>query len=477
MDHNRQILTNTTLLAAARIIDRVSRMLLAFFVARVLHATGLGLYTAAVVYYELIVIAAETGSTTLLVREIGKDRSKTNSYVTHLCLIALVVSAALAASFLGILPLLRFNTEMAGSLRVIALAVIPGVLKTIQEGVFVAHQRLEFAIYTTLVAAIANTGLSLFLLSRGYGVTSLIAVFVIVQYIMMALYVYFINKYIAALEWKVNFAFLIQLAREVRTFAGLAIFAGLFSRPEIVVLSLVSTAAQVGFYSAALRVVNIWQLFPQIYMMNVFPVLSQTYVAGDAEAGRITNRSIKYLLALSLPVMVGVVVAADPILRALYGPGFQASMIPLRLLAVNIPLQALSAVLWRVLVARGRQALVLRALAANTLAELVGDYFLISRWASLGASIISPLIFVSYVIVLAFYARRDGARLRITALGWRFAVASLAMGVLILPLSRHLTLWSLVPLATAAYVGFAFLLRAFSPDDSASPQDFAAESA
>src|SRR5207247_8073625 len=98
MHHNRQFLTNTTLLAAARIIDRVSRMLLAFFVARVLHATGLGLYTAAVVYYELIVIAAETGSTTLLVREIGHDRSKTNNYVTHLCQLSLLVCAVLAAS-------------------------------------------------------------------------------------------------------------------------------------------------------------------------------------------------------------------------------------------------------------------------------------------------------------------------------------------------------------------------------------------
>lgn len=477
MDQNRRILTNTTLLAAARLIDRVSRMLLAFFIARILHATGLGLYTAVIVYYELIVIAAETGSTTLLVREIGKDRSKTNTYFTHLCLIALVVSAVLAALFLGFLPLLRFNAEMTTSLRVIALAVVPGVLKTIQEGVFIAHQRLEFATYTTLIAAMAYGGLSLLLLFHGYGITSLIVVFVVVQYIMMVLYVYFINKYVAALRWEVDFSFLIQLGREVRTFAALAIFAGLFSRPEIVILSLVSTAAQVGFYSAALRVVNVWQLFPQIYMMNVFPVLSQTYLAGDAEALRILDRSIKYLLALSLPVMVGVVVAADPIVRALYGPGFQASVIPLRLLAVSIPLQALSAVLWRVLVARGQQSLVLRALAANTLAELVGGYFLISAWASLGASIISPFIFVSYVVVLALYARRDGAKLRITALGWRFAVASLAMGALILPLTRHLTLWSLVPLAATAYLGLAFVLRAFSPNDSASRQDLAARSA
>ena len=477
MNQNRRILTNTTLLAVARLTDRASRMLLAFFVARMLHATGLGLYTAAMVYYELIAIAAETGSTTLLVREIGKDRSKTNTYVTHLCLIALVVSATLVALFLGVLPFLHFTDEMAISLRVIAFAVVPGVLKTIQEGVFIAHQRMEFATYTTFLAALANIGLSLFLLFRGYGILSLIVAFVVGQYIVMILYSYFISKYIAPLRWVVDFTFLIQLAREVKTFAALAVFSGLFSRPEIIILSLVSTAAHVGFYSAALKVINVWQLFPQIYMMNVFPVLSQTYLTGNPELYRILDRSIKYLLALSLPVMVGIIVAADSILVVLYGPGFQASVIPLRLLAVSVPLQALSAVLWRVLVARGQQALVLRALAANTLAELVGGYFLISAWASLGAAIISPLIFVTYVVSLALYVRKGGTRLRITALGWRFAVASVAMGALILPLSHRLTLWSLVPLASAMYVGLAILLRAFSPDDSASRQDLAAGSA
>ena len=477
MDQNRRILTNATLLAAARIIDRASRMLLAFFVARILHATGLGLYTAAIVYYELIVIAAETGATTLLVREIGKDKSRTNSYVTHLCLIAFAVSAVLAASFLGLLPFLHFNDEMASSLRVVALAIIPGVLKTIQEGVFVAHQRMEFATYTTFVAAAVNGGLSLVLLFRGYGILSLIVVFVIGQYIMMFLYSYFINRYVTPLCWKVDVALLIQLGREVRTFAGLAIFSGLFSRPEIVILSLVSTADNVGFYSAALRVVNLWQLFPQIYMMNVFPVLSHTYFIRSPEVDRILDRCIKYLLALSLPVMVGVVVAAGPILTVVYGAGFQASVIPLRLLAVNIPLQAISAVLWRVLVARGQQGFVLRALAVNTLAELVGGYFLISRWASLGASIMSPVSFVTYVVSMVVFAKKTGVKIRITALGWRFAVASLAMGALMLPLSHRLTLWGLVPLASIMYVGVTILLSAFSADRPVSAQDLPAPSA
>src|SRR5262249_48020333 len=160
MNQNRRILANSTWLAAARLTDRASRMILAFAVARILHASGLGLYTAAMVYYELIVIAAETGSTTLLVREIGKDRAKTNVYLVHLCLIVLAASVVLIALFMGALPYLPIHHSLATILRVIVVAVVPGVLKTIQEGVFVAYQRSSFATYTTFGMAIANIGIS-----------------------------------------------------------------------------------------------------------------------------------------------------------------------------------------------------------------------------------------------------------------------------------------------------------------------------
>lgn len=467
MNPNRRILANSTLLAAARLVDRASRMVLALVIARILHADGLGIYTAAIVYYELIVIASETGSSTFLVREIGRDGSKTSTYLTHLSVIAIAASTVLVSAFLVVIPHLHFKYDMGVALRIIAVAVVPGVLNTIQEAVFIAHQRMKFATYTTLVAAAAHMVVSLSLLLTGRGILALIITFVAFQYGIMFVYAYFIGRYIAPLTWQFDLKFIITILRDVKTFAVLAILSGLFSRPEVIILSLLSSVAQVGFYSAALRVINIWQLIPRIYMMNVFPVISRDFKQGDVNAYRLVNNSIRYLLALSLPVMVGIIVAADPIIKLLFGSGFRASVTPLRLLAMDIPLQALSAVLWRVLVARGQEKIVLRALALNTIAELVGGYALISGWQSLGAAIISPTIFLTYVISLAVYAKKSGSDLRITSPSWRFAIAAFAMGAFIVPFAHDLPLWTLVAIGCVLYITVATLIRAFSANDLA----------
>src|SRR5437879_13475315 len=103
-------------------------------------------------------------------------------------------------------------------------------------------------------------------------------------------------------------------------------------------------------------------------MMNVFPILSQLHHAGDRHnCQRILDRSIKYLLAISMPLMTGIFVAAHPIVDLLYGPGFGPSGSALRIMALCIPLGFLFELLWRLLAPRDRQHLMLRAHLVPTL--------------------------------------------------------------------------------------------------------------
>ncbi len=465
MNPVRQIFKGTLVLASARLIDRASSILLAFFVARIFHAPGLGIYTAAMVTYSLISTTATMGATNLLVREIGKDHSTTNRYFVHLGLLSAALSAVLMALFWVALPYLGYSPDLRSAMQVVILAIIPGTISTFQEGVFVAHQKIEFVTLTTLIASLVNLGLSLYLLMNGYGIVSLLIAYVLVQCVLMLCYLYFQHRYIAPLHWEFDRRFMWGLRNELKTFAALAILAGLFSRPEILVLTLVSTETQLGFYSAALKVISVWLFIPDIYMAVVFPMLSRSYHLADQNAQMIQDKSTKYLLALSFPLTAGIMVAAGPIVHLLYGPGFEPAILALRILALNIPLASLYSILWRVLIARGEQGLVLRAMTIVTFSELAADYFLISALGSLGAAIITPTISLFYVLLLTLYVRRDGTQLHFWQLGWRFGAAALGMGALAWALASQLQLWYLVPLATAVYLVLTLAFRAFSTDD------------
>jgi O-antigen/teichoic acid export membrane protein len=467
MNQPQLIFKNTVVLGISRLITKVGNALLAFLVARILYAAGLGVYSAALEYYSLIALAGGMGATDFLVREIAKDLSRTNSYVVHLSVMVSLASVVLAALFLIALPHLGYSAELATSMYVIILAIIPGTLGTIQGAVFVAHQRVEFVTYTTLVATIVNIAVSVYLLMIGHGAISLVIAFVVVQWVVMFCYFYFINRHIVVLHWEFDFSFALSLLREIKTFAVLSVLGGLFARPEVIILSIVQNETQIGFYSAALKAVDVWHIIPQIYMTNVFPVLSRSYHLADEKSQIILGKSVKYFLAMSLPLSVGMAVAAEPIVNLLYGSGFEPSIVALRLLAWNVPLFSLSSILWRALAARGQQSLVLRVRIITLLTRLGGGYLLISSLGSLGAAITAVTNLLLNTLLLLLYIKQDKTRLNLLHAGWRFALAALVMGLLTWALSPHLHLVFLVPMAGVVYGLLVFLLKAFSPDDFA----------
>ncbi len=465
------IFKNTAILAASQMIQRFGSILLAFFVARFFHASGLGIYAGAMAIYELVAITGEMGVTNLLVREVGKDHSNTNRYLIHLGIMAACVSGILMLAFLFALPHLQYSPELTTAMYIVILAMIPGTLNSVQEGVFVAHQRVEFITLTTLVATTLNIVVSLVLLFAGQGVVSLLIAFVISQIAITLCYLFLINRYITRIRWHFDVHFAVDLAREIKTFAAIAILAAFFSRPEVLILTLVSTPAQVGFYSAGLRVFNITQLFPQMYLTNVFPVFSRAFQRKDNSFEAIQDQSTKHVAAFTLPVAVAIAVAAGPIIRLLFGPGFEPAIPVLQILAINIPLSALFAIFWRALFARHRQDMVFRAMFVSTTVELVADFLIIARLGAIGAAIAATAISLLYLLLLMFFIQRDGSRTRPVQLSWRLGAAAAGMGVVMWAISlaigsnRETSLLLLVPAGIVAFAIMVRLFRAFSPED------------
>ena len=106
MRQARQIFKNTAAMTLADLVTRAGSMLLSFLIARMLQASGLGIYSTAMAYYGLIAIAGSMGAQDFLVREIARDPDKTNRYVVHASVVGLVVSSSIMAVFFLILPFL-----------------------------------------------------------------------------------------------------------------------------------------------------------------------------------------------------------------------------------------------------------------------------------------------------------------------------------------------------------------------------------
>lgn len=450
------------MLGAARVVDRLTTLVVAVLIAAQLGAAGLGSYSTAMAIWGVITLMGEAGATMFLIRELAKDRERTSSYVVHLSALSVVVSIVVILVAQLLFRNVGYEPDLETAVSVILLAVLPRTLNNVQEAVFIVHERTEFQALTTLVSNLLYVGMSAYLLAQGYGVVSLLLVYTILQYAVTLVYYGQITAFITRLRWTFQWATARRLIGEVKDFAATSALGALFARPEIVILSLISSPQEVGYYSAAMRVAEIWLFVPTVFLNNVFPHLSRSHHAGDRRFGSIQERATRYILAFTLPLAAGMIATADKIIPALFGDGFGSAEGLLRLLSLSMVFYSLMSVVWRSLAALGRQDLVLRAQLVVVPFRLGGGSGLAAALDALGAAISAPLNSILHFMLLKHWAHREGAPISIARAASRFGVSAAAMGGATWLFGQWLELWLLVPLAALIYTALVLLLRGFS---------------
>ena len=174
---------------------------------------------------------------------------------------------------------------------------------------------------------------------------------------------------------------------------------------------------------------------------------------------------MRYSLAYALPLTAGLLALAGPIIHTFFGHGFARSTVQVRILALNVTLFTLVELYWRSVSARGRQGALLRVTLLTIVTRLSVGTALIAAFASLGAAISATFGATVHTGLLERLTRHTGGAPRVVHVGWRIAGAAALMGAASWGLAHWLSLWLVVPIAAAIYIGAMAALRAFPPGE------------
>jgi O-antigen/teichoic acid export membrane protein len=465
MDEPRGVFKNSSVLAVARLADRMSGLVVAFVITRWLGAASLGVYAAAMAIYGLMAIAGQAGATTYLVREIAKHPELTGRYVVHLSVLAAGAAGLFTAALFVVVPHLGYADQLQTSVEIIALGLVPATINNVQEAAFVAHGRVELETRTTLVKSVVNVVACIVLINQGYSIVAVITAYVVAEYLVTIAYYLQISREIARLPFAFEWRLAARLFWEMKAFTGSSIISALFSRPEIILLSLFSTEAQIGYYSAALKVAEVWTFVPEVFSTNIFPLLSRTAFVADERFAAIQRKSIKYLLAFALPVTAGLLATADQIIPLLYGDGFGPSVPELRILAGGVTFLAVTAVFWRSLAARHRQDAVLWTQVVTIVVRLGVGAVLIAWLDSRGAAWATLCGTFLNLILLTIVVHRCRVAVPFWRIGWRLATAAALCGTAAWLVPHSASYPVTVAVAGVVYIGAVVVLGAFAPED------------
>lgn len=233
----------------------------------------------------------------------------------------------------------------------------------------------------------------------------------------------------------------------------------LYNYFDTVILGIISGSLAVGFYTTGLKTVRLTQNFVNdiggVLLPHVSFLIAQK---NSTEINRVVNKSLDYVLTVSIPLMVFIFMLAPEIIAALAGTAFLPSVVVLQLLSLLPLLIGLGNLFGtQVLLPFGKERSVLTGVVAGSVVSIAANIILCPVHRQQGAAIACVLAECFVTAVLGFQA------IAFINFSVRFLsiAGAIASSLLFIPVIWGVRLLAVLPLFQVAIAGAGCFITYF----------------
>jgi O-antigen/teichoic acid export membrane protein len=467
----KRVIKNSMTPMATSFLNKIIDIAFAMLMLRILGPEGAGKYGFAIVVYAFLEIVTNFGLNTLLTRDVSKDRSQANRYLTNTAILRLLILLAITPLLLIFLLAWRtffsLSDDTTLTILLLSLSLIPGSVSAAVTSVFLAHEKMEYPAAITTVSTIIRVSLGVVVLLMGFGIIGLAGVAVATSIITSFILLFLLVRLIIRPHLEFNPRFSREMIGTSYPLMINHLLATLFWRVDVTLLQPMKGDTVVGWYTTAYRFLDALNIIPSTFTAAIFPIMSRYAEEARDTLIRAYTISLKVLIIVSLPVALLTTVFAEEIVLIVGGQAYLPhAAIALRILIWSIPFGFTNSVTQYVLIAIDKQRFLTRAFIVGASFNLVANLLLIPAYGYQAAAVTT--IASEMVLLLPFYygVRKHLSAIPWVGLTWGPLLSTCVTGAIIWAL-RDLTFVLLIPLALTVYVFCLVVTRTFNKDDIA----------
>ncbi|MGQ9676282.1 MAG: oligosaccharide flippase family protein [Chloroflexota bacterium] len=436
---------------------------------RILGPTDAGKFAFAITVYVYFEILTNFGLNTLVMREVAKDKSRANRYLSNTAIMRLLLVLASAPAILGVVLVYRsffaLSWDTALAIALLGVALVPGNISAALSSLFYAYEKMEYpaiiAVVSTVLKVIIGTGLLL----AGYGFVGLAGTSVVVNVITAAIFAYLV--YTRLLRPRLEFD--ASLSRDILgTSFPLMLnhfLATVFFRVDVLLLQPMRGDATLGYYTTAYKFIDGLNIIPSTFTFAIFPVLSRYAESAHEALLKAYTMSLRFLIIVSLPIAVGTAVLAEPIILLFGGEQYLPhSVIALQVLIWFLPFSYINSVTQYVLIAVNQQRFITYGFVVAATFNIVANLIMISLYSYVGAAIVTILSEIVLLAPFLYCVRRHVGHISLPSLMLRPVVAAALMGAVVWQV-RALNPFLVIAIGAVVYAVALLALRTFQEED------------
>ena len=385
MSEVRNVARNTIFLFSAQIVSLVISIVYLKMTQSYLGSGQYGVLTYAQSITGLFSVLMDLGLTTLVTRDVSRDKSLSKKYLSNIIFIKLMLALVMLILLFTTVQFRSESPDAAYTIYIVALSIVFTAISQVFYSIFQAYERMEYQSYASILnsvmlLAVASAAIYMGLNVLGFAMGLLLASAVVLLYCIWIC----THKFV-----KIGLSFDPRFwdIKETIPFGVTAVFGAFFYQIGSVLLEFFKGYDAVGIYNGAFRLFLAVLFVPQVFSSAVFPVMSKFYMTSHDSLRTAFNKFLKYMIVLSIPMAVGATLLADRIIAFMSGDKystFAGSVLVLQILIWAAVFIFLSNAYGAVATSSNKQRLAMRiagiCMAVNFILNLDPDTILQLRW-------------------------------------------------------------------------------------------------
>ena len=462
-----RIASNSAFLLVARIAEKGGQFVVLWMVARYTALDVYGAYSLAVYFTALCTILFDWGIQPYAIREVASSPARAISIYRHgLSLKLLYLPAGLAIVAL-VLWAMHYPRVIWIAILLLLLGRVVLSFAQFNAAVFRAHG-LSLYEAVTSIAGVAcllavtfvmigiHAGVAGFALAwLCFGITEAVVSFVLL-----------FGKIVRGPEpAPLDPAFLRQMATQSFIFGLCSVATLVYFYMDTVFLSKMASLQTVSHYTAAYNLVFALILVPQVLVDALFPLFSRRHLAEGRSIHPAVKRIACYFLWLTLPMGVGGMLLAGPIIRFVYGGRYvvagSGADRAFAILVWDACLVFFTYLYGSVLAVFQRQSRVTLIAMGGALLNIVLNLVLIPRYVLTGAAVATVVTEAANLVLLVGSLLHCGVFEGLALPAFQSMAAAACMGLLLWRFAAELPLAANIACGIIVYGSVLLLSGAF----------------
>jgi O-antigen/teichoic acid export membrane protein len=390
------ILKNTIWLFLGEILGRILKLILVVFATRKLGVEGWGIFSYGLAFIGFFYFLGDFGVNTFLTREMSKNNSSKYKYLSTALIIKIIL---LSIFFLASIILGPNLGKIKLDLSIVIIFSIFSVSESLREfGLAINRslEKMEREGFSKILVSLLITCLGIFLILKNTTPLSLIMAYTIGSIISTFYIFWSIRDELKQINW----VFSKENLKIIFDFSWPLIIISLFSfifSIDSVMLGQIKSAAEVGLFSASVRLVSVMTIIPSFIATSLFPILSKSEL--DKEKSTLIFEKIMIIvIGIAIPITIGGVIFSQKIILSLLGPAYLEAVPVLNILMITILASFPDIILNNMIYSKNLQKIFLKTTSLGLIVSLILNLCLIPIYGAAGAAVsttVSQLLIVT----------------------------------------------------------------------------------